>query len=330
MGVSGAVSKRSRYEQSNMRGGLGVRKRLSEESMRPTYRLNGVRTGFAVARCYDRFARWEGGYTVGIIVRKTVSVVQIRWADEPESIKSYDQGAARYEVDRGRWRILGPIQNSPLAENDPLRLALTTLRESARMGASANAGAPTTEEQETEEQDDEMARELSQAAAERAQARAALRNGTLQERETYTAKQIAVRCGTDPKTMRKFFRSSHSTVEPVGQGGRYEFDAKDMPKIKKEFVTWRKKAKARSTHNSRPVVPGDTEEVEELKRQARSMGDDEFTGDQLADAVQAQHDQEVAAFEKLKEDGLVFGEEPTEEDLAELEDLDLDDLDAEE
>jgi hypothetical protein len=103
-----------------------------------------------------------------------------------------------------------------------------------------------------------------------------------------------------------------------------------MPKIKKEFVTWRKKAKARSTHNSRPVVPGDTEEVEELKRQARSMGDDEFTGDQLADAVQAQHDQEVAAFEKLKEDGLVFGEEPTEEDLAELEDLDLDDLDAEE
>jgi len=312
-----------------MRGGLGVRKRLAEESLRPSYRLNGVRTGFAVARCYDRFGRWEGGYTVGIIVRKTVAVVQIRWADDPETIKSYDQGDARYEVDRGRWRILGPVQNSPLAENDPLRLALTMLRESARMGHDDDAGSASTERSKTEEeQDDEMARQLSQAAAERAQARHALKNGTLQERDTYTAKQIAVRCGTDAKTMRKFFRSSHSTVEPVGQGGRYEFDARDMPKIKKEFLTWRKKAKARSTHNSKPLDQVHTEEeIAEARRQATQLDDDEFTPDQVADAVEAQMRQENAADPHAE---IPLPGDPTDEEIAELEaELDLDDLDAE-
>ena len=58
------------------------------------------------------------------------------------------------------------------------------------------------------------------------------------ERETYTAKQVATRIGTDAKTLRKFFRSPASTVEPVGQGGRYEFDKEDLPKIKAEFDKW--------------------------------------------------------------------------------------------
>lgn len=55
------------------------------------------------------------------------------------------------------------------------------------------------------------------------------------ERDTYTAKQIATRIGVDPKVLRKFFRSAASTIEPCGQGGRYEFDAADLPKIKEEF-----------------------------------------------------------------------------------------------
>lgn len=60
----------------------------------------------------------------------------------------------------------------------------------------------------------------------------------LPERETYTAKQAATRIGTDAKTLRKFFRSAASTVEPCGQGGRYEFAAGDMPQIKAEFIKW--------------------------------------------------------------------------------------------
>jgi hypothetical protein len=313
VGVGGAVSKRSRYENANMRGGLGVRKRLSEESMRPTYRLNGVRTGFAVARCYDKYGRWEGGFTVGIIVRKTASVVQIRWADTPEKIHNYDSGDARYEVDRGRWKILGAMQQSPLGPSDPIADALTKLRENARMGASAYAGSPTTEENETEEQGDEMAREMSNAAAERAAARQALKNGDVKERDSYTAKQIATRCGTDAKTMRKFFRSSHSTVEPVGQGGRYEFDSADLPKIKREFAAWRKKAKARSTHNGTP---------QKIKAQPHA---------EIPLPAETEEEFDPADFTDNSPEHLAeIEQEPTEEDLAELEDLDLDDLDAEE
>ena len=75
------------------------------------------------------------------------------------------------------------------------------------------------------------------------------------ERETYTAKQIATRCGTDAKTMRKFFRSSKSTVEPVGQGGRYEFDSADLPKIKAEFDAWKSGSTVKGTPGSKNALP---------------------------------------------------------------------------
>lgn len=78
----------------------------------------------------------------------------------------------------------------------------------------------------------------SKAAQERARAQEKLARGEWKELDTYTAKQIAVRLGTDGKTLRKFFRSKHSTVQPVGQGRRYEFDKEDLPKIKREFDAW--------------------------------------------------------------------------------------------
>jgi hypothetical protein len=70
------------------------------------------------------------------------------------------------------------------------------------------------------------------------------------ERETYTAKQIATRIGTDPKVLRKFFRDPASTVEPCGQGGRYEFAAEDLPKIKAEFEAYQSGKKPRGRQPS--------------------------------------------------------------------------------
>lgn len=294
------TSKRERYERANMRGGLGVRKRLSEESLRDSYRLNGVRTGMAVARCLDRYGRWELGHVLGIIVRKTSSIVQIRWSDDPEEIRTYDQGDARYEIDRGRWRVLGLVQASPLNPADPLAVALTKLRGDGMISPSADADTPTPPTEETEE---DMSEKMSKAAQERAMAQAAAKNGSLTERDTYTAKQVAVRCGTDSKTMRKFFRSSASTVEPVGQGGRYEFDARDLPKIKREFDSWRKKAVARRS-TPKPSIEEKTEQVVE----------------EMAEAIQ-----ETVDAGGPEDD--FFGEDPgdpTPEDLAEVEDLDLD------
>lgn len=307
-------SRRDRYQRANIRGGLGVRKRLSEESLRETYRLNGVQTGSVIARAHDKyFGDFTKGYDLGMLVRKTASTVQIHWLGD-EDATPYQQGDARYEVDRGRWKVLGPLQGNPLDADNALVDALTKLRRNARMLAGDQSPTPPTEETEND-----MANGISKAAQERAMAAAAAANGDLKERETYTAKQVATRCGTDSKTMRKFFRSSHSTVEPVGQGGRYEFDAKDLPKIRKEFESWRKKSAARRT-DTKPTP-------EEAKvAQDAAAEDEEFTAEEVAQALVDQ---------RLQEEAEHFGDtpfdpadyDPTEEDLAELEEVDLDDLD---
>ena len=181
-----------------------------------------------------------------------------------------------------------------------------------------------------------MTERMSNAAAEREAARNALKNGSLHDRDTYTAKQIAVRCGTDAKTMRKFFRSNHSTVEPVGQGGRYEFDAKDLPKIKKEFDSWCN----RSSLKKRPLqqavtkqkkereAPTPTPEVEEpdycegCEAKGRELNEKGYCQQCIMAAIKAGHHAMV---------GLPEPEGPSEDELKELEDLDLDldDLDAE-
>lgn len=159
-----------------------------------------------------------------------------------------------------------------------------------------------------------MSDKLSKAAQERAAAKKALTNGELKERETYTAKQVAARCGTDSKTMRKFFRTPASTVEPVGQGGRYEFDAKDFPKIKREFDAWRKRAVSRQSVKKPTISGPDVEAKVELVTTHGSSTDNTFVDTTARDII----------------DDDLFGEDPgdpTEEDLAAIGDIDLDDLD---
>jgi hypothetical protein len=307
-------SKRQRYLDANMRGGLGVRKRLSEDSMKPSYRLNGVPTGSAVARCLDKYGRWEGGFVLGIIVRKTSSVVQIRWEDG-EDIHTYNQGDARYEVDRNRWRILGVVRGNPLDPDNPIAEALNKLRQEATQQLTSSAGsgimlhAPNDEGGDTPtEENQDMAKEMSNAAREREVAKKAVANGDLKERDTYTAKQVATRCGTDAKTMRKFFRSSHSTVEPVGQGGRYEFDARDFPKIQKEFNAWQSRTTSKSTQKPAKSDTSYDAHVEQITTNPPPVGDD-ITLDEVADAIERAQDYE-----------------PTDEELAELDEIDLDEL----
>lgn len=53
------------------------------------------------------------------------------------------------------------------------------------------------------------------------------------------AKEVATKVGTDAKSLRQFFRSGKSTFEAVGAGGRYEFKAEDVDKIKAEFDAWK-------------------------------------------------------------------------------------------
>ena len=140
---------------------------------------------------------------------------------------------------------------------------------------------------------------MSKAAEERAAAKKQLESGGLTDRDIYTAKQVATRCGTDSKTMRKFFRSSHSTIEPVGQGGRYEFDARDFPQIKREFDAWQEKIRSRKREK-------DTVPITEVMETAKVI-------------YLEQKDDFVDAEMYYSDDA-----EPTPEELAELEDIELD------
>lgn len=312
-----------RESATNIRGGIGVRKRLEEEALRTTYRLNGVQTGSIVARAHDRYrGDFTKGYDLGILARKTSQTVFIQWLGD-EDLTYYSQGDARYEVDRGRWKFLGVPRKDPLNPDDPTMDALTELRRNAMMMVRQIAATPPTEESKTEE--DAMSE--SKAAQERRMAQEAAKSGSLAERDTYTAKQVATRLGTDAKTMRKFFRSQHSTVEPVGQGGRYEFDAGDMPQIKAEFTAWQKKSKARTNGTNgtarkgmqqiaKTIAPKVVEELDE------DDPENEIDAEYVEATIMAQYDQEVVAQDR----------EPTAEELEEVADLDLDldDLDAEE
>lgn len=119
------------------------------------------------------------------------------------------------------------------------------------------------------------------------------------ERDEYTAKQIATRLGVDAKVLRKFFRSPESTVKPVGQGGRYVFDAADLPKIREEFEKYNSTKKPRGRQ-----ATGASQATKSKGRAAP------------ASATVIEEDDELLDLDDLEE----LDDEPTEDDLEELDD----------
>lgn len=68
------------------------------------------------------------------------------------------------------------------------------------------------------------------------------------ETTTLTTAQVADKLKTDPRTLRRFLRSSE---QGVGTGKRYEFDTKSVTALKKRFDAWRTEVegtKAEETH----------------------------------------------------------------------------------
>lgn len=158
--------------------------------------------------------------------------------------------------------------------------------------------------------DDELDDELDDEVDETPEPKAKKGNDELPERETYTAKQVATRIGTDAKTLRKFFRTDASTVEPVGQGGRYEFDAADLPKIREEFEKWNSGKTTRA--------PKDSGEKAPRKSRGRSAP---------AHADLIEEDDEILELDDDDE----LDDEPSDDELDDIEDeLDDDELDDDE
>lgn len=92
--------------------------------------------------------------------------------------------------------------------------------------------------------------------------------------DTLAAKQVATELGVEARILRQFFRSSASTIEAVGSGGRYEFLATDLPKIKEEFTAWQAnkttrtpkgEGSTRSRRKGRTAPAGEAEIVEEVE-----------------------------------------------------------------
>lgn len=281
-------------------------------------------------------------------------MVTVQWEDEDE-FAFYTEGDARYKVDTNLWRITPPKDPSIFdiiggKVKRPKNPALTTGRgdgsiaASPREGASAmteedampktksgkkagkthkivkDDGAPKgvpvdddeiddletsalddelddvpTLDEAADELDDELEEdEVDTPAPVKKGKKKAAPKADLPARETYTAKQVATRIGTDSKSLRKFFRSPASTVEPVGQGGRYEFDAADLPKIQAEFDAWKAKKPVRGAAKPKGEKP--------KGRQAP------------ANATVVEADDEIDDIE----------EEPDADELAALEDDDLD------
>lgn len=113
-----------------------------------------------------------------------------------------------------------------------------------------------------------------------------------------TTSEVADELGTDPKTLRKFFRSDKCDITPVGQGKRYAITADDIDDLRTSFDLWAggkakkadaedepkadkapakgKKAKGKKSKKPAPVVADDPDED-------LDFGDDEPTPDALAE-----------------------------------------------
>lgn len=143
---------------------------------------------------------------------------------------------------------------------------------------------------------------------------------TEQDETTFTAKQLARKLNTDPKTLRKFLRSKESPIEAVGQGGRYEFDAEAAKLIAAGFKDWGgvKPTKLKSAEEVLGEV-GDTEETPAPKKSRPKKNP--------SDRPRAKKEVIPVVVDDAIEELDV--EEPTEEDLEEIEDLDdlFDELD---
>lgn len=121
--------------------------------------------------------------------------------------------------------------------------------------------------------------------------------------ETYSAKQVARRIGTDAKTFRKWLRSTASPYPAVGQGQRYEFPVSDLEHIKLHFNAWKDRGR------KLPPVNGHSKPAATTKK----LNPQEFQ-------------EELKARGKARDEeyGTVDGEEPTDEELQLIEQGEID------
>lgn len=134
---------------------------------------------------------------------------------------------------------------------------------------------------------------------------------TEHDETTFTAKQLARKLNTDPKTLRKFLRSKESPIEAVGQGGRYEFDAEAAKLIAAGFKDWGGVKPTKLKADVDPEV--ETEDIDDMEEPPAPKPKAPRKPRAKKEVIPVVVDD---AIEELDI------EEPSEEDLEEIEELD--------
>lgn len=117
--------------------------------------------------------------------------------------------------------------------------------------------------------------------------------------EPLSAKETAMKLGTDARTLRKFLRA---TREGVGQGNRWSIESsgKEMVKLTKEFEAWEKN-KGKSARQVEPKLKTLTADDEDL--------------DEVEDILDSVEDEHL--------DDVEFETQDDEDEVLELEDIDV-------
>lgn len=214
------------------------------------YRLDRQRPGTRVALSLSPLGPDHRGVRMGYVTDHIGDRLEIQWDDdaEPEVWKS---GDARYKVDRGLM-VLTPPKKPRRTRIPASKLECKQCGKLRKDCGCPRIGAQKPEEWGvdrnhldrlvgssdpalTGEEQEDIVGDASGGDTPITEERDA--NMTKQD-EKFSAKEVARQLGIDARTLRKFLRSEASPVEPPGQGGRYEFTAKQVKKVKKAFESW--------------------------------------------------------------------------------------------
>lgn len=122
----------------------------------------------------------------------------------------------------------------------------------------------------------------------------------MSETKVLTTNEVADEIGTEPKTLRKFFRSNNCSIEPVGQGKRYGISADDVEELKAQFAAWAGgKAKKADEDDAEPKPDKAPKKTSSRKKKAPEpvAEEDDFDDDLSLDAVADPDDDDILSLD---------------------------------
>lgn len=127
------------------------------------------------------------------------------------------------------------------------------------------------------------------------------------EEEMDTA-AVAKRFGTEPRVLRQFLRSPYCSFEPVGSGSRYEFNIKDIARLKKEFDNWDNRDKRNIKPAAKKEVMIDMASDEQVWEEEGEVKIENINDPEIRAKVRWTAQEQITALHRLmREAGIIPG-----------------------